>query len=100
MLNSWKMHWGLAGGFSPNQQVTYLTPASYLPQASLRFDQLVDHLCRVVLGRRSTPVLLDAACRATGTGVAEVVTVDHAVVRWKFYRLLAALLDSPEHMTR
>ena len=100
MLNSWQMHWGLAGGWSPGQQATYLTPASYLPQASIRFDKFVDHLCRVLLGRGSTPVLLDAACEGTGTGVAEVVTVDHAVIRWKFYRLAAVLLDSPEHMTR
>ena len=100
MLNSWQMHWGLAGGYSPSQQATYLTPASYLPQASIRFDRFVDHLCRVLLGRGSTPVLLDAACEGTGTGVAEVVTADHAVIRWKFARLVAALLDSPEHMTR
>ncbi len=100
MLNSWKMHWGLGGGWYPSQQVTYRTPASYLPVASLRFDRFVDHLCRTLLGRGSTSALLDAACEATGTGVAEVVTVDHAVIRWKFPRLLAAVLDSPEHMTR
>ena len=100
MLNSWQMHWGLAGGWSPSQQVTYATPASWLPQASLRFDRFVDHLCRVLLGHGSTPLLLDAACEGTGTGVAEVVTVDHAVIRYKLYRLLAVVLDSPEHMTR
>jgi uncharacterized protein (DUF1800 family) len=99
MLNSWKLHWSLASG-SPAQQVTYRTPASYLPVASLRFDKLVDHLCRTLLGRVSTPVLLDAACEGTGTGVAEVVTVDHAVIRYKFPRLLSVLLDTPEHMTR
>ncbi len=100
MLNSWKMHWGLAGGWTPGQQVTYRTPASYLPATSIRFDLFVDHLCRILLGRGSTSVLLDAACEATGTGTAEVVTVEHAVIRWKFYRLVATLLDSPEHMTR
>ncbi len=99
MLNSWKLHWSLASG-SPAAQVTYRTPASYLPVASLRFDRFVDHLCRLLLGRGSTPVLLDAAVEGTGTGVAELVTVDHAVVRYKFSRLVAVLLDTPEHMTR
>ena len=99
MLNSWKLHWSLASGL-PALQVTHLTPASYLPVASIRFDQFVDHLCRVLLGRRSTPVLLDAACEGTGTGVAELVTKDHAVIRTKFGRLVAVLLDSPQHMTR
>jgi uncharacterized protein (DUF1800 family) len=100
MLNSWRMHWDLAGGWWPSQEATYLTPASYLPQTSIRFDKFVDHLSRVLLGRGSTSVLLDAACEGTGTGVAEVVTVDHAVIRWKFYRLVGTLLDSPQHMTR
>jgi hypothetical protein len=67
---------------------------------SLRFDRFVDHLCRILLGRGSTPVLLDAAIEGTGTGVAEVVTADHAVIRFKFPRLIAVLLDTPEHMTR
>jgi uncharacterized protein (DUF1800 family) len=99
MLNSWKLHWSLASG-SPAAQVAYRTPASYLPAASIRFDRFVDHLCRILLGRGSTAVLLDAACEGTGTGAAEVVTVDHAVIRWKFPRLVSVLLDTPEHMTR
>ena len=100
MLNSWKMHWGLAGGYSPSRQVTFRAPASYLPATSIRFDRFVDHLCRVLLGHGSTALLLDAACEGTGTAAAEVVTVDHAIIRWKFSRLVAVLLDSPEHMTR
>jgi uncharacterized protein (DUF1800 family) len=99
MLNSWKLHWSLASG-APAQQATYRTPASYLPVASLRFDRFVDHLCRILLGQGSTSVLLDAACEGTGTGTAEVVTVDHPVIRHKFPRLVSVLLDSPEHMTR
>jgi hypothetical protein len=99
MLNSFKLHWGLASG-APSQQVTYMTPASYLPAASIRFDRFVDHLSRLLLGRPSTAVLLDAACEGTNTGAGEVVTVDHAVVRWKFPRLLSVVLDTPEHLTR
>jgi uncharacterized protein (DUF1800 family) len=100
MLNSWRMHWDMAGGWWPRKQVVYRTPASWLPQRSLRFDQLVDHLSRLLLGRRSTAALRDAAAVATGVRLDAVITADHELVRWKMPRLLLLLLDSPAHMTR
>jgi uncharacterized protein (DUF1800 family) len=100
MLASFQMHWGLAGGWWPKEAVAYRSPRSWLPQRRIRFDQYVDHLCRVVHGRGSTPVLLKAACQATGCRPGEVVTRDHPVASWLFVRLMATLLDSPAHMTR
>lgn len=100
MLNSWSMHWGMAGGWWPNGQAQYRRPASFLPQERIRFDRFVDHLSRVVLGRRSTSRLLDAACESCGLPPSEQITADHALMRWMFPRLLAVLLDSPAHLTR
>lgn len=100
MLNSWRMHWSMGGGWWPKQDVTYRAPKAYLPQDRIRFDKFVDHLSRVLLGRVSTSRLLQAACEGTDTGPEEVITVDHAVIRWKFPRLCGVLLDSPAHMTR
>ena len=94
------MHWNLAGGWWPNEAVTYRSPRSWLPQRRIRFDQYVDHLCRLVHGRGSTPLLLKAACQATDCSPGEVVTRDHPVADWLFVRLMATLLDSPAHMTR
>ncbi len=73
MLNSWRMHWGMAGGWWPDGEATYRPPTEFLPRSGIRFDELVDHLSRVVLGRRSTRRLLKAAC--VGCGVAPDQTV-------------------------
>jgi hypothetical protein len=98
MLNSFRMHWDLAGGWWPTKDVTYRTPASWLPQPRIRFDRYVDHLSRMMLGRPSTTRILNSAIAATGCGPATVITKDHAVSSWLFVRLVGALLDSPDHM--
>jgi hypothetical protein len=100
MLNSFKFHWALTGGYYPKERVSYRKPGYYLPQKKIRFDQFVDHLCRTVLGRRSTPRLLQACCEGATVKPGEIVTAKHAVMRYKFVRVMAVLLDSPDHMTR
>ncbi len=100
MLASWRNHWGLAGGYWPDGQAVYRKPASYLPQERIRFDLLVDHVSRTVLGKPSTARLLEAACQGVGVPASEMVTAQHKVVKYRFNRLLTVLLDSPEHMSR
>lgn len=100
MLNSWRTHWAMAGGWWPDGEARYRRPRSFLPASGIRYDELVDHLSRVVLGRRSTDRLLQAACEGCDVDPAETITRRHEVMRWKFPRLMAVLLDSPEHMTR
>ena len=100
MLSSFRMHWNLAGGWYPTGAVSYRKPASWLPERRIRFDQYVDHLCRLLHGRRSTPRLLEAAVQAVGCTPGEIITRDHALADWLFVRLLGALLDCPQHMTR
>jgi len=101
MLSSFRMHWNLAAGWWPVQDVTYKkTGASWLPKASIRLDQFVDHLCRTMLGKPSDSRLVTAVVAATGYPPATVVTKDHAVCTWLFVRLVGVLLDSPDHMRR
>ncbi len=100
MLNSWSMHWCLAGGWWPDGEARYQQPTAFLPQSGLRFDELVDHLSRVVLGRGSTNKLLKAACQGCDISPSEAITPAHAAMSWKFPRLMAVLLDSPAHMSR
>lgn len=100
ILGSLDVHQSLAGGRYPTRDVRYRTPGSWLPERAIRFDALVDHLCRSVLGRTSTDRLLKAACQVTGIGPRERITRDHALVRYKMTHLLATLLDTPAHMTR
>lgn len=100
MLSAFRMHWNLAGGWWPADDVAYRQPAWWLPQTRIRLDAYVDHLCRMLHGKPSTPLLLGAAVEALGTGPSTVITKEHAVARWLFVRLLGVLLDSPEHMSR
>jgi hypothetical protein len=100
MLASFRMHWLLAGGYYPDSGVRYRTPRSWLPQPSLRLDAYVDHVCRLLLGRGSTSLELQAVCQATGCTPATVVTAKHALARWMFVRMAIVLLDSPTHMSR
>ena len=100
MLNSWQMHWNVAGGWWPRGRAKYPRPTAFLPRKRIRFDRFVDHLSRVVLGRRSTSRLLRAACEACDVRPGEKITRKHPVMGWKFPRLLAVLLDSPAHMSR
>jgi hypothetical protein len=100
ILGSLAVHQSLAGGRYPTRDVRYRTPRSWLPRRTIRFDAMVDHLSRTVLGRPSTNRLLKAACQVTGIGPRERITRHHALVRHKMPYLLAALLDTPAHMSR
>jgi uncharacterized protein (DUF1800 family) len=100
MLASFRMHWNLGAGYYPTVDVRYPSYRSWLPQRRIRLDKYVDHLCRMLLGRRSTSRDLQAVCQATGLRPGEVVTKNHALARWMFVRLAAVLLDSPDHLSR
>ncbi|MTB85072.1 DUF1800 family protein [Nocardioides sp. zg-578] len=100
VLASMELHWTLAGGWWPKQGISYRTPAQWLPRKRIRFDLLVDHLSQQLLHRRSTATLLRACCEACVMKPGEVVTADHALVKWDFHRLLGTVLDSPAHLTR
>ncbi len=99
-LASLDVHYSMSGAWWPTEQIGYRRPAAWLPQKSVRFDLLVDHLSRRLLGRPSTAVLLTAACQAANCRPATVITASHDLVRWNLPRLLTVFLDSPSHMTR
>lgn len=100
MLASFRTHYEMSGGWWPRKNATYRPYDAWLPQASLRFDLLVDHLSRRLLGRPSTSALLKACCQATGCRPAEKITRSHAVANWKMPRLLTTVLDTPAHLSR
>jgi hypothetical protein len=100
LLGSFDIHYTMSGGWWPKVGATYRKPATWVPEFPLRFDCLVDHLSRTLLGRRSTDALLKACCQATGTSPREKITRTHPLIRWKMPRLLTTVLDTPAHMTR
>ena len=87
-------------GSTPGSTSTTSSARTWLPQRRIRFDLLVDHLCRRLHGSGSTPELLGAACAYLEVSPGTVITAAHSVCGRKMPWLLALLLDSPAHMTR
>lgn len=100
ILDSFRLHHNMSGGWWPDVDVAYRGNASWMPQTTLRFDYLVDHLARKLTGRRSTATLLKACCQAAEVGPRQSISKTHAVVVWRMPRLIATILDHPAHMTR
>lgn len=100
MLGSFQVHLNTAGGWGPQAGITYRKRSSWLPASQIRFDYLVDHLSRTLVGRGSTSHLLEVACRATGIRPGDIITSQHALVRWQMPHLLTVFLDSPQFLTR
>lgn len=99
-LASMSLHWGMSGGWWPDREVKYPTPGRWIPggKKGIRFEDLVDDLAQDLLHRRANRHLLRTARLATGCRPGEHITRDHELAKWAFYRLLAALLDSPDHL--
>ncbi|PUA79248.1 DUF1800 domain-containing protein [Nocardioides currus] len=100
MTGSWRMHYSMAGGWWPKDDLRYRPPKAWLPGTKVRFEDLVDHLSAEILSRPATAQLLSACCQAVGVRPGTRIDQEHAVVQWQMPLLLTTLLDSPAHMTR
>lgn len=104
LLASMEVHWSMSGQWWPQDGATYVPMAAWLPTPKIRFDLLVDHLCQQLLGRRSSATILRACLDVVpddmAVAPATIITANHPLVRWGFYRLLSTMLDSPTHFTR
>lgn len=100
MTGSWRMHYAMAGGWWPRNELHYKPPKNWLPGNKVRFDDLVEHLSQQLLSRPATKQLTEACCQALGVKQSTRIDKEHAVVQWQMPLLLTTLLDSPAHMTR
>ncbi len=104
LLASMETHWSMAGRWWPKEGITYRSPQDWMPRRRLRYDLLVDHMCQQLLGRRSNRRILQACVQACPQDwrvrPETVISADHPMVKYGFYRLIVTLLDSPDHFTR
>ena len=103
MLASFQVHYSMAGGWWPKKDADYHPMTHWVPitgTEAIRFDALVDHLSRRILGRSASGRFTEACCLATGLAGDAQITTDHQLVRWGMPKLLTTVLDSPEHMSR
>ncbi len=98
-LASMSMHWSMAGGWWPSTDVHYRRPSHWVPaKKPVRFADLVDDVSRDLLHRPATKKLVETACLATGCRTREKIDREHGLYQWGFAQLLAAVLDSPDHL--
>jgi uncharacterized protein (DUF1800 family) len=99
MLGCWRIHKNLANGVFPKTGVEYQPPSKWLGPMPVRFDDLVDRMCRLVLAKPSSARLLQTGMKVFDITAGESITEFHRVSR-RSWVLLLALLDAPDHMTR
>ena len=91
----------MAGGWWPKQRHDLpLARVAGFPTPGMRFDDLVDHLCRQLLGKTRRRGWCRPLPRPPRPGSARRSRLDHPIVRWKMPQLLTTLLDTPDHMHR
>jgi uncharacterized protein (DUF1800 family) len=102
MIASFDLHHSMAGGWWPNasQGVVYRSLKSWVPQKTLRLDELIDHLAQQLLHQHATPVLVKAGCKAVGYDADEAIDRRHPVRSYGVSTLLTTILDSPEFFQR
>ncbi len=101
VMGSMGTHYTMANGWWPNQGIHYPTPASWLPQATTRFDDLVDHMAQRILHRHASASAAAGLPRGRRASRARPrSTKDHPLMRWLFPRLLTTFFDSPDFLRR
>jgi len=101
VLASMTQHWNMAGGWWPKVEIAFPARGKWLPRRSgMDFRDLVDHLSRRLLHRPSTEVLLRACCEAAELTPTSTVTRSSDLFTWRWPRLAAAILDSPDFYAR
>lgn len=99
VLASVGFHWELANR-TYGTEARYPRASSYLPERSLEFRDLVDHVSRRMLHRPSTETLLRAACLSTGLRPRDVVTAKSPVFGRLWPSFATTFLDSPTFFQR
>ncbi len=100
LLASWTAHQSLAGGYTPSAGVTYRPLASWLPALPATVGDIADHVCRSLLARPSTRGIRRAAALRVGMPVSREISSAGSFGEQRIVQVIAAVLDTPEHMTR
>jgi hypothetical protein len=97
-LDSFNVQRGLAQQWWPTEQAAFSPDRVWLPTLPARFDTVVDHIGRQLLGEPPNARLREGISLRTGIPLTRRVTADDMAYRTR--QILMALLASPAHMTR
>jgi len=100
MLGSFHLHGVLANGSSPATGVTYRKLPAWLPAFPATVQQIVDHVSSQLLARRPTARMSTAVSQRLEFPLDRVIRSFDELADYRARRLLACLLDTPQHMSR
>jgi uncharacterized protein (DUF1800 family) len=100
ILGSIRAHWLTAADYFPSQGISYPRPMDWMPTLPTTFDRVVDHVVRRTLFLECTSTMLKAACVATDLQPKDQIGERHALIQYKFPRLMVSVLDAAEHLKR
>lgn len=100
MLASYRIHNVVSGGYYPTADVRYRARTAWLPPLPASFEYVVDHLSRQLLHQPASPLVVKACGQVLDLRGGDQITSGHRLVRYGVPRLLATILDSPDHFLR
>jgi uncharacterized protein (DUF1800 family) len=102
VLRCFEVHHTAAAGWWPVKDVTYQTEHTWLAGLALpaTLDQVTDHISRKVLSRPASDNLQQAAAARMGLSRGYEVRTVSDMPMWRLQYVLAAALNSPDHMHR
>lgn len=102
VLRCFEAHHSAAAGWWPSNDVTYRDETVWLQGLTLpaTLDQVTNHICRQVLCRPATDPLKEAVATRLGLARTYPVKAVSDMAMWRLQYVLAAALNSPDHMHR
>ena len=100
LLASWDLHYLMAAGNLPDTGVTFRRPQSWLPRLPATVEETVEHVCRQLVSRRAGAKMTAAVSERIGLSPDTVLHTFDDLKDHRLPRLLAAVLDTPQHMSR
>jgi len=100
LLSAWNLHYRMAGSQLPTTGVTFRTPQSWLPPLPATVGEIIDHVSQQLLCRHATTRLTSVVAQRIDLPATTTIRVFDDLGTWRVARLLAAVLDTPEHMSR
>ena len=99
-LASFRVHWDLSHGIFRSSDLTYRNPKDWLPHLPMRLEEILDQLCRELLGTNAPSEIIDEACWLVGARPGDDVTLRHPLLTRFWGPTLAMIMDHPSSFQR
>jgi len=100
ILGSFHLHGVASNGVNPADGVTYRNIAAWLPPLPATLQEIVDHVSGQLLARRPTARMSKAVAQRLGVQLTDNFRTFDELRDYRARRMLACLLDTPQHMSR